>query len=53
MDPWHPKHIAKPSEWELRNGWPPDPIGVVKRLELGPMRVVWFRAVTWKATSAT
>lgn len=47
MDTWHPKQIAQPSEWELRNGWPPDPIGVVKRLELGPLHEVWFRAVTW------
>ena len=47
MNDWHPKQIAQPSEWEMRNGWPPEPIGVIKRLELGPMHEVWFRAVTW------
>ncbi|PJJ70855.1 hypothetical protein CLV46_0384 [Diaminobutyricimonas aerilata] len=47
MVDWHPARIAQPSEWELRNGWPVEPIAVIRRLEFGPSREVWFRAVTW------
>jgi len=45
--------IADPVEWELRNGWPPDPIGVVRKLSFqrGNQVDVFYRAVTWAADS--
>lgn len=51
--PWHPARIAEPVEWELRNGWPVDPIIVVRRLEFprGNHNDVYYRAVTWAARS--
>lgn len=50
---WHPRRIARPVEWELHNGWPPDPLAVIRRIEIpegNQVRVV-FRAVTWAPTS--
>ena len=50
---WHPIRIAEPVEWEMRNGWPPDPIGVIRRLtfQRGNQTDVFYRAVTWAPTS--
>jgi hypothetical protein len=38
----------------MRNGWPPDPIAVIRRIERqnGNVPIVRFRAVTWEPTSA-
>ena len=51
---WHPRQIAEAVDWELRNGWPPDPIAVVRRLSFqrGNQVEVWYRAVTWAANPA-
>jgi hypothetical protein len=50
---WHPWQIARPSEWLMENGWPPDPIAVVRRLEIpnGNHNITRFRVVTWAPTS--
>jgi hypothetical protein len=50
---WHPVQIAEPIEWELRNGWPPDPIAIVRRLDFqrGNQVDSYYRAVTWAPSS--
>lgn len=50
---WHPVKIAQPIEWELRNGWPPDPIAIVRKLSFqrGSQVDVFYRAVTWAPES--
>jgi hypothetical protein len=53
QDDWHPSQIARPVEWEMCNGWPPDPLAVIRRIERpnGNVPLVRYRAVTWAAKS--
>lgn len=53
VDDWHPSMTALPVEWELRNGWPVEPLAVIRRIERpnGNLVVIRFRAVTWAPTS--
>lgn len=50
---WHPSRIAKPVEWHMHNGWPPDPIAVIRKMERqnGNQVEVFYRAVTWSPSS--
>lgn len=50
---WSPSQTALPVEWELRNGWPPDPLAIIRRIERpnGNHVVVRYRAVTWSVES--
>jgi hypothetical protein len=50
---WHPSRIAKPVEWHMHNGWPPQPIAVIRQLERqnGNRVEIFYRAVTWAPSS--
>ena len=55
MVDWHPIQAAKqcgPNEWEVWSGRTTDsPKGVIRRIEFGLFREVWFRAVVTEGES--
>lgn len=50
---WQLSRIAKPVEWHMHNGWRPDPIAVIRKLERqnGNLAEIFNRAVTWAPSS--
>jgi hypothetical protein len=51
---WHPLANAHPTEWVLRQGAAGEPYAVVRRFAFGDRSrpEVWFRVVTWAASSS-
>lgn len=47
---WHPRHLARPTEWTVQVPGQPEPIAVVRLLTLRGVPV--YRAVTWARGSA-
>jgi hypothetical protein len=50
MADWSPTQMLRqigPEEWALLDPGPAGRIGLVRRIEVGPFRETWFRAVTW------
>jgi hypothetical protein len=49
---WSPVQMLRssgPDEWVMLDAVRSGRIGVIRRIETGPFRVTWFRAVTWSA----
>ncbi|MHC2185082.1 hypothetical protein ACVLV4_000712 [Rathayibacter agropyri] len=52
MVEWSPLQMLRssgPDEWVMVDAMRTGRIGVVRRIETGPYRETWFRAVTWAA----
>ncbi|WKK71556.1 hypothetical protein Q0F99_19885 [Rathayibacter oskolensis] len=52
MIEWSPLQMLRssgPDEWVMVDAMRTGRIGLVRRIETGPYREAWFRAVTWSA----
>lgn len=47
---WHPRRLARPTEWTIRVPGQPEPIALVRLLHLRGRPT--YRAVTWAPSSA-
>lgn len=55
MADWSPEQMLRqtgPEEWTMLDAMRTGKIGVIRRIEMGPYRETWFRAVTWSAVVA-
>lgn len=55
MVEWSPVQMLRQTgadEWTMLDAIRSGRIGIIRRIETGPYRETWFRAVTWSATAS-